>query len=96
MVIQNKVFLVLLLLLQIQINSIDAHGGQTDIIYDEVKVVSKNGHVNQLTGYFYARESGIHATKIKNVNAGAMIWFGNDYAFACCQPDNIPYDSEQG
>ncbi|GAV30694.1 hypothetical protein PMKS-004213 [Pichia membranifaciens] len=73
------------------------HGGiHTDTIYNDVKINSGLGYVNQLTGYFYAQESGLYAFTIKNVNDGAMIWFGNSYAFSCCQPDDIPYNSDIG
>ncbi|ODQ45033.1 hypothetical protein PICMEDRAFT_160624 [Pichia membranifaciens NRRL Y-2026] len=73
------------------------HGGiHTDTIYNDVKINSGLGYVNQLTGYFYAQESGLYAFTIKNVNDGAMVWFGNSYAFSCCQPDEIPYNSDIG
>ncbi|MDC6273980.1 PA14 domain-containing protein, partial [Lacticaseibacillus paracasei] len=71
-------------------------GWGQQVIYSKATIDAGGGYVNQLTGYFRPKTSGLHVFKIKNVNDGAMVWFGNNDAFACCQPDDIPYDSQNG
>ena len=75
--------------------SINACLFQTDDIYG-AHLTSWEGYVAQLTGYIYASESGLYEFSIDYSDDGSMVWIGTNDAFACCQPDNIPYNSEGG
>lgn len=75
--------------------SVNAWLGQTDVIYG-AHLDSWKGYVAQLTGYIYAKETGLYEFSVNYSDDGSMVWIGNNDAFACCQPDNIPYNSEQG
>ena len=65
-------------------------------IYNQVTVAAGLGYVNELTGYFYAKESGTYTFNLNNVDDAAMVWFGNNDAFTCCQPGVIPGGSVSG
>jgi sporulation protein YlmC with PRC-barrel domain len=72
--------------------SVHAYLWQTDTIYG-AELVSWKGYVAQLTGYIYAKESGLYQFNIDYSDDGSMVWIGTNDAFSCCQPDTIPYDT---
>lgn len=75
--------------------SVKAWLGNTDTIYG-AHLDSWKGYVAQLTGYIKAQESGLYQFAIDYSDDGSMVWIGTNDAFACCQPDSIPYDSADG
>lgn len=75
--------------------SVKAWLGATDSIYGAY-LDSWKGYVAQLTGYIYAKETGLYEFAVNYSDDGSMLWIGNDEAFSCCQPDDIPYNSEVG
>lgn len=75
--------------------SVHAILGQTNTIYG-AKLDSWKGYVAQLTGYIYAQESGLYQFSIDYSDDGSMVWIGTNDAFSCCQPDVIPYNSDEG
>lgn len=75
--------------------SVDACLFRSDDIYGNV-IDSWKGYVAQLTGYIYASESGLYSFTTNYSDDGSMVWIGTNDAFACCQPDEIPYNSDKG
>ncbi|KAG0673002.1 hypothetical protein C6P40_003211 [Pichia californica] len=75
--------------------SVKAWLGATDHIYGAY-LDSWKGYVAQLTGYVYAKETGLYQFAVNYSDDGSMVWVGTESAFSCCQPDDIPYNSNDG
>lgn len=75
--------------------SVDACLFKSDVIFGN-SIDSWKGYVAQLTGYIYASESGLYEFTTNYSDDGSMVWIGTSDAFACCQPDEIPYNSDKG